>query len=147
MPGVYLDETNRRMAMNLGSNFGRLAQSLIRAGDTEAALATCDRCLEVLPDEKIPYDYFSLTIGEVYLEAGEEGKGLAIFNRSVDHLEEQMDFYFRFAGARAEAYDFDKRQNLALLQRIMQLAGRYELEQLEERSSGLFERYFDLSEF
>jgi hypothetical protein len=58
-----------------------------------------------------------------------------------------MDFYFRFTGSRAEAYEFDKRQNLALLQRIMQLAGKYGLEELEARTSELFDRYFDQTDF
>ena len=58
-----------------------------------------------------------------------------------------MEFYFRFSGQRSEAYDFDKRQNLAQLQRILQLAERHQLDDLAERASGLFENYFNLSEF
>jgi hypothetical protein len=146
-PGIYLDETNRRMAMNLRSNFGRLAQTLIREGKRKEALQVCDRCLEELPDEKVPYDYFSLTIAEVYLEAGELEKGNAIFDRAIDHLEEQLEFYHRFTGAHAEKYDFDKRQNLALLQRIIQVTSRYQQQEIEDRANGIFEEFLDRADY
>lgn len=142
--GVYLDETNRRMAMNLRSNFGRLAMSLMEEGSSDKAKEVCDRSLEALPDTKLPFDYFSLTHAEVYFQLGEAELGEQIFMRSLDYMEEQFDYYFKFTGEHAEKYDMDKRQNLATVQRIMQAGQVYGVKEMEDRASDMFKKYFDL---
>jgi len=144
-PGVYLDETNRRMSMNLRSNFGRLAKALIDEGKNEQANLVLDRCIEEMPDENIPYDFFSLTIAGAYFEIGEIEKGNAIFNRSMDHLEEQLDYYFLFTGDFAAKYEFNIRQNLALLQKITQETRKVQQDEIANRASSLFEKYLDLT--
>lgn len=142
-PGVYLDETNRRMAMNLRNNYNRLAEKLIAEKRFEEANLLMDRCMKEIPDEKIPYDYFSLNFADGYIKTGEIDKGIAIYNRTLDHLDEQLDFYFRFTGDYAKSYDMDKRQNLALLQKIIQSAQQHNQDELLERSTEIFDRYFD----
>ena len=129
--------------MNLRNNYIRLADELIREQRFEEANLVMDRCMEETPDEKIPYDYFSLNFADGYMRTGEDEKGIAIYNRTLDHLDEQLDYYFLFTGEFAQVYDMDKRQNLALLQKIIQSARQYNQDELLERSSEIFDRYFD----
>lgn len=140
-PGVYLDETNRRMATNLRNNFGRLAMALLENGQEEEAKQVCDRCLEVLPDPKIPYGFFSLTLAEAYFYTTEFDKGVEIVSRSVEIIEERLSFYAKFEDAMEGKYNFDKRQNLAILQRIIQLSDRHQLEAVGSYAKEVFNKH------
>lgn len=68
-PDVYLDETNRRMAMNIRNNFVRLADALIEEGKTDSAIAVLDRCVELLPNERVHYNTFNLLMARSYYKA------------------------------------------------------------------------------
>jgi hypothetical protein len=68
-PKVYLDENNMRMSMNVRNNFVRLADQLIVEGKTDSAVAVLDRCEELVPNKKVPYNYFNLLMAESYYKA------------------------------------------------------------------------------
>ena len=55
---VYLNENNLRMTMNFRNNFARLAMALIDEGKRDSAVKVLDRCLEIMPDETVPYNVF-----------------------------------------------------------------------------------------
>lgn len=70
-PKVYLDENNIRMSMNIRNNFVRLADQLVVEGKTDSAVAVLDRCNELVPNKKIPYNYFNLLMAETYYKAAQ----------------------------------------------------------------------------
>jgi hypothetical protein len=73
-PKVYLDENNTRMLMNVRNSFVRLADGLIAEGKRDSAVTVLDRCNELVPDSKIPYNYFNMLMVESYYKAA--GKNL-----------------------------------------------------------------------
>ncbi len=70
-PKVYLDENNIRMSMNIRNNFVRLADQLVAEGKTDSAVAVLDRCNELVPNKKVPYNYFNLLMAETYFKAAQ----------------------------------------------------------------------------
>lgn len=68
-PKVYLDENNVRMSMNVRNSFVRLADGLLSEGKRDSAIAVLDRCNELVPNEKVPYNYFNLLMVEAYYKA------------------------------------------------------------------------------
>ncbi|MGM0647725.1 MAG: protein O-mannosyl-transferase family [Bacteroidota bacterium] len=90
---VFLDYTNRRMVGNLRSNFGRLANALIDEDENEKAEKVCDRCLEVIPDYKIPYDYFMISVVEAYYRLGEMEKGDEVTQRMLEISSHDLAYY------------------------------------------------------
>ena len=143
-PNVYLDETSMRMTMNLRNNFLRLANTLISEKKYDSARMVMDRCLAVMPDESIPYNYFVMPIAEAYYEIGDVGKGNELSNRLIDIFTEQLEYYFEFSGKKAQLFDFEKQQNLAMLQGIMQTAGQYDQDDVAQKASDLFEVYYKM---
>ena len=81
-PDVYLDENNMRMSMNVRNNFVRLADALIDEGKADSAVAVLDRCNELTPNEKVPYNYFNLLMADSYYRAA-RGK---MNNMGIDTL-------------------------------------------------------------
>ena len=66
---VYLDENNLRMTTNFRINFSRLAEELLIAGKRDSAIKVLDKCLEVMPDKTVPYNYFMAKVAELYYRA------------------------------------------------------------------------------
>lgn len=75
-PGVYVEEQSQRMCMNFRNNFARLAKTMVKElGDKERALLLLDRCMEIMPKNKVPYNYFTIAIADAYYNAGNPEKG------------------------------------------------------------------------
>jgi tetratricopeptide (TPR) repeat protein len=90
---IYLNENNRRMCMNLRNNFSRLAEALIKEGKKEKALAVLDKCMEVMPEHNVPYDFFLLPVLEAYYKAGGTEKANAIVKRLVEVYDENLQYF------------------------------------------------------
>jgi len=143
-PNVYMDETNMRMTMNLRNNYFRLAEPLIQEGRYDSAKIVMDLCLEAMPDESIPYNYFVTPLAEGYYKIGDFEKGNELNYRLIEIFEEQLAYYFDFPDKLQKKYDFEKQQNLALLQRIGQVAGQFKQEEVANKASEAFDVYFNM---
>jgi hypothetical protein len=120
--GVYMDENNLRMTMNLRNNFARLAESLLLEGKTEQAKKALALCMKEMPRKNIPYNYFMLPIAEVYYKLSMNNEANQLLKDIADIYEEDLKYYFRFKGKLAENIDSEKQQAMAVMQRIGQVA-------------------------
>ncbi|MCB2219938.1 MAG: DUF2723 domain-containing protein [Bacteroidetes bacterium] len=143
-PDVFLDETNVRMAMNMRNNFSRLAEALADEGKADSARQVIERCMEMVPNDKIPFNYFSISFGETYFKIGDDERGREIYDQLITNLDEQLAFYFEFRGERAKAYETDKQQNMAMLNRVIKVTEKYKQEELADRANQVFETYYPL---
>ncbi|HEX2921298.1 MAG TPA: DUF2723 domain-containing protein [Bacteroidales bacterium] len=91
-PLVYLDENNRRMLSNFRRLFGDLAVSLAERGDTVKAFEAAKRGLEIVPEDKIPYDYFTTGIVEGLIKAGHKDEAKALIEKIVAYSKEYLDY-------------------------------------------------------
>ncbi len=90
---IYFDENNIRMFSNLRSSFGRLAEKLIEENKIDSSLKVLDRCMELFPDHKIPYNNTLLPVIRAYYHAGaiEKANELVASLKSKAYIE--MDYY------------------------------------------------------
>jgi len=91
-PGTATDETIRRMASNLRSNYARLATKLNEEGKTKEAIGLLDKGLTNLPNENIPYDFFSIFAVEAYYEAGSPNKAVEVSEQISENLLQDMEY-------------------------------------------------------
>jgi len=94
--GVYLDETNLRMTMNLRNNFYRLATALFQEGKPDKALKCLDKTEELMPDDVVAYNYFNLLISELYYKLGQTEKATRITQTLRDRTQTDVDYYASF---------------------------------------------------
>lgn len=142
-PGVYLDESNRRMITNLRTNFGRLAEQLAAEGKNREAIAVCDRCLEFAPDQVMRFDFFMLPVAETYLKAGSTEKGNRLLERLFQLYAEDLNYYFRFPGNRIAQFDYEMQQSLAVINRISQVAEQNNNQELAEKAGTELEKQYE----
>ncbi len=140
--GVYLDETNLRMIMNLRNNFARLADQLVVEGKKDSALKVLDRCMELMPEKRVPYNIYITPIIESYLKAGALDKGVKIMERMIKITDQNLAYYFMFKGREFKLLDYDVRESLVILQRIAQTAQLYKLTKQEKQATELLNNYY-----
>jgi hypothetical protein len=143
-PRVYLDETNVRMAMSLRNTYSRLALALADEGKADSAERVTRHCLELLPNEKVPYNYFTLSFGESYYKTGNFEKGNELYTLLINNFEEQLEYYFAFTGQRSQAYDVKRKQTMGMLNRAVQVADRYKQSEISARGKSILEKYYEL---
>lgn len=144
---VYLDFYNKRTfsVIKIRNNFTRLAEELVNQGKRDSAVAVLDRCMELMPQERIPYDIFTVGIAEVYYKCDELNKANAIIDQYALVCEEELNYYFSLRPSIGNAIDYEKRLNLQIFQELVRLTQRFgQLEKaarLEETFNDLYNRY------
>jgi hypothetical protein len=143
-PDVYLNEDNLRMSMSMRNIYGRLALELVKEGKMDSAIVVCDKIMELIPPESVPYNYFVLGIAEAYLQAGATEKGLEILNGTYDVIEQNLDYFFRFKGDKAIMVDDMRKHYLSMSHETKEVARRNAQKEMEEKAEALFNDYYDI---
>ncbi|MCK5823509.1 MAG: DUF2723 domain-containing protein [Bacteroidales bacterium] len=143
---VYLDENNLRMTMNLKSNFARLANALIVEGKKDSAVAVLDKCMELMPDKIIPFDYFNILVIDSYYKAGEYKKANSIAKRLSEITQDNLQYFLSLPKKYQSSNDYEIRKNISIMQELTRLSGLYEQNELnaglEKDFRRLFTKYF-----
>ncbi len=92
-PEVYHTEDYLGFCLNSRSTFNALTRALIQEGDLERAKETLLRCLEVMPNESIPYDYFNIQQVDMLLTVGEVELAENIATVASTDAVEWLDYY------------------------------------------------------
>ncbi len=90
---IYMNENNRRMCMNFRNNFSRLATEYIRLGKNDKAKEVLDKCIDIMPEENVPYNYFMIAIAEDYYKIQDYEKGNEIIKSLVNLYEDDLEYY------------------------------------------------------
>lgn len=124
-PKVYLDETNLRMTMNFRNNFSRLAASLLQEGKKDLAKKTLDRCMEIMPDNIIAYNYFVLPIANIYYELGDKQKAKEILAKLKNNMTQELAYYKGLRPSLRKAIGPVISRTDAILQRVLYLENMF----------------------
>ncbi|MFN8257524.1 MAG: DUF2723 domain-containing protein [Bacteroidales bacterium] len=120
-PKVYLDENNIRMLANVKNTFTRLAVKLIEEGKKDSAIKVLDRCLELMPDNRVPYNYFNVFMADAYYKAGETIKANEMVKILANKTIENLEFYLTLPSKFEKRTDNEKEYNLQMAQQLLQL--------------------------
>jgi hypothetical protein len=141
---VYLDETNLRMTMNFRNNFARLASALAEEGKNDSAVKVLDKCLEVMPESSVPFNWFVVPVAEAYYKAGDTINANKIVTRMTNLYEQNLIYFFAFKGKMATSIKDRKEQCLAIMNRLSILATTYKQNAVAKKAKGIFEKYYEV---
>lgn len=140
-PDVYLDENILRMLSNFRSSFARLSEELIKEGKSDSAKIVLEKCEEILPNERVPYNLFNLTLIENYFKLNEKDKAIDMANKLKNNSVEELDYLSSLDGKFSDYLDYEKRLNLHIINELSSLAGTYEVEELRQELEKKFQDY------
>jgi hypothetical protein len=142
-PGVYLDEVNRRMLNNFRRMFGRLATILAEEGDIERAVELIDRCEEVIPESKVPYNYYSISLLEACLATGRTDEATILADRLIQNSVAYLEFISGLDNLHRYGLDIEIAMNLESLRGAYSAAIDYDIPELVQRLEPILDKYFE----
>ncbi|MBL4651479.1 MAG: hypothetical protein JKY53_01240 [Flavobacteriales bacterium] len=143
---IYLNENNRRMCMNLRNNFARLAEAFIAEGNKEKALVVLDKCMEELPVEHVPINFFMLPVTEAYYKAGGIEQGNNLVKILAEMYDENLEYYFSLESDKLQSKGMQKniQQSISVLYRLNILVNKtYKQEGLGIEIQAKFDKWQD----
>jgi len=143
-PSVYLDENNKRMLSNFRRIFGNLGKALLVSGDTTKAIEAAHKGLEIVPAEKMPYDFFVLGLAEVLIRSGNAEEGNKIINDVVRYSKEYLDYAAGMDPERRFGMDYPIGINMQSLLDINNIAIDLKLDQLVNTVSSDVTKYYSI---
>ena len=120
-PRVFYDENNLRFPANYRDKFARLANAYLAAGDKARAREVADKCLAVMPDAAVPYDYYTPQLVPALVAGGERPKANEILDHLFERSSRTLSYYQTHDGA---LFDEAQRQDVFTLQSVYQAAAQ-----------------------
>ncbi len=111
--------------MDVRNVFHRLAAQLMLENKKDSAKVVLDKCLKVLPDNKIAYDYTILPVIEDYYKLGDFDQGNKIARQLIQNYGQQIKYFNNFTGKQAQLINRDQQIALYVLQNMYSIAFNY----------------------
>lgn len=141
-PLVYLDENNRRMLSNFRRLFGVLATNLADKGDTTRALAAVQKGLSIVPESKIPNDFFSVSLAETLLRCGSTNEGLELVNKIITNSRGYLDYALTLNADTRFGMEYPIGINMQALLDIYNMSQDLNMKDLTEEIEPLINNYY-----
>ena len=135
---VYLDENNRRMAMNLKNNFSRLAGKLIEEGKEEKAMKVLDKITNLTPHEQVAYNYSNLFIADNYIKLGAVEKAKDMLRTLADKNMQQIRYFNSLSSNQLEQLKRDRRRAFAVAKNLITILQRNNLTEFKNEITTLY---------
>ncbi len=139
-PDVYLNEDNRRMLMNFRSQFGRLADALVREGKQDSAKKAMDLCMEKISDDNVPYGFFTNSFIRNYYRIGEKEEARKHLGILRENLNQKMNYYVNL-GELSGQFPDDIRRTMTSLKRLSDITESQGDKELSKDILNDFDRY------
>lgn len=141
---VYLDENNLRMLGNFRNNFGRLAETLINEGKKDSAIVVLDRCMEVMPHERVPFDYFMLQIIENYYRLGYNEKARTFVIQLSEVTGEELKYFLGSDSKYRKSLDYELQVRMHIMQELVRMTETYDQKEISDKQLEIFQEFVNL---
>jgi hypothetical protein len=122
--------------------FARLAQAHLRDGNPARARQVIDRCLRVMPDDTLPYDYFTADLVAPLVQAGDAPRAHRIMDLMTNRAQQSLAYY---STHNPILFDREVQVQLVTLSRLYKAAADTSDQTRAARIAGLLEQYMPRS--
>lgn len=139
-PHIFYDENHLRFPANYRDKFARLASAYLAAGNVAKAREVATKCLELMPDHTIPYDYYSPQLVPALLAGGEKKKADHLLDTMTRRSEQMLAYYA--TKPNASLFEDDQRGYLLGLQSVYRAAEQSGDKARSDKAIGLMNLYY-----
>lgn len=144
--GTYLDDVFlRSCALNVRQRVGSLASVLIEEGKKDKAIKVLDKCMEVTPQENVPYDATLYYIVMSYYQAGANEKANELAKKLFTNYENNISYYYSFDRRSIPEFGSDVLQAQDILERLVYFTNDFKQtalsNELKDRYAKLLQAY------
>jgi len=140
---VLVDNFIKRVIsiMEIRNVFVRLSTALLEEEKVDKAIEVLDKCVEILPDENLEFDYTILPIIENYYIAEQPDKANEIAQIMATRLEQELEYYNRFTGSYVSNIERDKSIAGYTFSQLMNLLQTYEQTEMFDKLLPIYSKY------
>ncbi len=144
--GTYLDHVFiSSCALNIRQRIGALASALIDEGKKEKAIKILDKCIEVTPQENVPYDATMYSIIMGYYQAGANDKANVLAKKLFANFESNIKYYYSLNRKEIPQFGSDVEQAQDILERLIYFSNKFKQpvlsNEFETKYSNLLKAY------
>jgi hypothetical protein len=137
-PAVFHDENSQMFPANYREKFARLANAYLAAGDPATAKKLADKCLAVMPDRAIPYDFYTPQLLPALAAGGDSSRANQLFDLLLARAQRALTYYSHPAHA---LFDRELSEQLATIQQLYLAARQVGDEQRARQALQLLQPY------
>ncbi len=140
----YIDETTRTILINLRSTFSRLARGLYFNGEIQKSEQILDLCVSLIPNDIIPYGYYSVGTIHGYYRINKKEKALKLATITANNSLKEIKFYCDFSEQHQQALEIYKQRSLKTIEEIYFLAKQYNHKEFLSEIEKIYNMSFNL---
>lgn len=144
-PNVYLDENIRRTLhiVKVRNNFGRLSIALHQEGKADSAIAVLNRGLEILPPEKMNFDYYDSKFIEALFVCNHE-RASEIATNIMNTAYNDMLYYASLKPVFYASTESKRLMCMVNAQSVLDIAKAYQQTELLKEFNPMFEEMYSI---
>ncbi|GAB2697558.1 membrane protein [Hymenobacter frigidus] len=139
-PNIFYDENHLRFPANYRDKFARLSMAYLAAGNVAKAKEVADKCLALMPDNTVPYDYYSPQLVPALIAGGEKQKADEMLDTMTRRSEQMLAYYATKPDA--SLFEDDQRGYVLSLQSVYRAAELSGDKARSEKALGLMNLYY-----
>ncbi len=145
-PDVYLDDYHVRTMsiVRLRYRFIQLAEQLIQEGDTAKATKALDRCLEITPNENIPYDYTLIQMADIYYRCNQTDKAVGLVSDLGAITDSKLVFYLDQDKNFIASINNEVILNFQILQNLITISSNNNQDDLSSSLEAIYNQHYNL---
>jgi len=121
----YCDDNMRSLAANYRNVFSHCARALYFEGKIKESEEVLDKCLALIPNEKVAYEFYTAGIVHGYYRINRKKKARETAQTLAANCIADLNYMLSFDEIYQPALDFDERQCLTVLQYLYRMAREY----------------------
>ena len=140
-PGLYIDEKAMNMCKSQrGAIFADLAYALMAENKIDSAIKVLDRCVEVMPEENVPFEESARHLAYLYFQLGEKEKAKKIATSIFDYYNSNIDWMLRLRPSQRDMQLLNS--YLSLFNELLEYSSQFDNE-FAEKYSAQFSNYME----
>jgi tetratricopeptide (TPR) repeat protein len=122
---VYLDENCRRMMSNMRHNFSNLADALLLRGKRDSAAMVLDKSLELLSNDRIPFDVYMLSMVNTLYQLEDTDKARDVATKILENAYQDLDYFISLDKPYSNYLTMEKRFTAHIFRELINVSHKH----------------------
>lgn len=134
---VHVCHFNQRTIRVIGIRqmFNDLAIALIREGKKDSAETVINKLVEIMPHDKVPFDYFTIATADVFYRLDKTAEANAIIEQYANDCIEELKYFKSLSPRFKRTVNEEEQRSMAILDRIIAKARQFKQDELVKNLS------------
>lgn len=141
---IYYDENTRNSLINLRNHYSRLARGLYFAGAVKQSQQILDECIELIPNDLIAFDYYSVGIVHGYYRINKNNEAGKVALITASNALAELEFYSRFPETGYQSLEMYKQRAMKTIEELYILAKEYKHKEFIKQIENIYNRALKL---